>query len=693
MTVLGLIRKRGAIIVVVVGLALFAFVVGDFVPGMGGSRSLDVAKIGGKTVSLPEFSEKVEEMTRRYQQQFGHLDNQLTDMAHDQAWNTLVNETLMQQAYERLGLKVSSEELWDVITGFNPPAIIRQSFSDQQTGAFNRAGLIEFLRFKDSDPQAAAEWAMVERFVLEDILIQKYNAIVGRGLFVPDFVAQNENLENGKQVDFDFIVQSHFSINDSLINVSSKDIKDFYNKHKSRWEQQASRDIEFVVFNITPSIDDHIAAQQWIERILPAFEEAEDPFQFIHLNTIATADRRFMTAEELPLQLVELFEQPIGSMVGPYQDGESWKISRLVKSEARPDSIRMRQIVIEPSERTQIAYLMANTLADSIKTALDGGADFSTLALKYSADPNVMTNSGDIGWVHESRLQGTVMEPAFELARNEVLLAQAGQHIFVAQVTERGVGEKKVQIATLQHDIRASDRTIQMIFSQASKFAMENRSERQFDETAAAQNLVKRVASNIGENDRNLPALPSARSVIRWAFEAKRGEVSDVFSIDDMYVVAILKNARKKGNASLKDVTEQISFEVRLEKKAEIIAAQLSEAAKNAQTFSELAFSLNLPVQSAPAVTFASFSVPGAGIEPQLIGASFASAEGTISKPVNGVNGVYLFNVTQINEPDDIAIEMARERLRMTLNNRSASEPLQAIRNATKIEDMRSKFY
>jgi len=692
MTVLGFIRKRGEIIVIVIGVALFAFVIGDFIPGVG-TRNFDIAKVAGETLSWQQFEMKIEEVSNMYQQQFGQLDDPMRDMVHDQAWHLLINETIMQQSFEKIGLKVSPEELWDVITGFNPPAIIRREFSNPETGEFDRSWLMNFLRFKDTDPNSAAIWNILEKRILDDQILQKYNTLVGRGVFVPDFLAENENSEINRQFSFDFIVQSYFSVHDSLINVSNNDLRDFYRRNQNRWEQTASRDIEFVVFNVVPSAEDHAAAQAWIERVKPEFEEAENPFQFIRLNTRTPADTRFLTREQIPLQATDLFDEPVGSMVGPYQEGESWKLIRLVKSENRPDSVRVRQIVILPGEQTQSSYAEAIARADSIKTAIERGADFTRLAAQYSADPAVAINNGDIGWIHEMSVQGSMMESLFDMSRGDISAFDTGQTIFVIQVTERGREVKKVQLATLQHDILPSTRTDQIIYSQASKFAIENRTERQFDETAAAQNLFKRQVGNIGENDRQLPGLTSARPVVRWAFGAKQGAVSDVFTLDNMYVVAVLKNIRKKGVAPINDIASEINYDLRREKKGEIIASQFSEAVRNAQTFSELAFNMNLPVESASAITFSSFSVPGAGIEPQLIGAVAGTDEGVISNPVAGMNGVFLFIVTQIDEPNEVGFEFARERLKVTLYNRSTSEPMQALRNSLNIEDMRSKFY
>jgi len=703
MAVLEDIRKKGGILItIVIGLALFAFVIGDFIPGgrknRGGGRNYDVAKVAGKPLSIQSLEIKIEELTNMYKQQIGqsNIDDRLRDLIHDRAWQMFIDETIMQQQYKQIGLTVSPEELWDIITGLNPHQRIRQYFTNQQTGEFDRSGLMNWLKYKDTDPNAAYEWNILEKSLLDDRYMEKYNGLVGKGIFVPEFIAENENQEINKQVYFDYVVKNYTSVPDSAIKVSSDDLKAYYKKYKNQWEQTASRDIEYVVFNILPSDDDRTAAQEWIEKIRTEFEEAPDPVQFVRLNSRTPADTRFLTREQLPVQVVSLFDEPVGAMAGPYQEGETLKLVRLAKSENRPDSVKVRQIVIMPKQQTQASYTEAVILADSIRTAIEKGADFVSLAVKYSADPAVVTNNGDLGWIHESDIQsGSMMESLFSMKKGEVSSIESGQGaVFVIQVTESGKDVKKVQIATLQHEILPSSRTEQIIYSQASKFAIENRTEKQFNETAAAQNLNKRVATYLGENDRQIPGLSSARQIVRWVYEAKRGDVSDVFPVDNSYVVAILKNIRKKGIAPISQVVAEIDLAVRREKKATIISAQFSEAAKNAQSFSELAGNLNLPVESATAITFSSFSIPGAGIEPQLIAAAASKNEGIISQPVEGINGVYLLIVNQITDPEETGREQARERLNITYVNRSRSEEaVQALRKAANVSDWRSKFY
>ena len=696
MAVLEDIRKKGGVIIsIIIGLALFAFVLGDFIPGLG-RRNFDVAKIAGKTLNVQDFEAKIEEVTNMYKQQTGQnsVDDRMRDMIHDHAWQMFVDETIWQQTYEQIGLSVSDVELMDVITGPNPHQRIRQIFTDQQTGEFDRSRLMNFLKNKNSDQNSAHQWSMLEKSILDDRYMQKYSTLVGKGIFVPDFLAENENQEMNKKVDFDYIIQRYTAIPDSAVQVSKDDLKAYYKKHRNQWEQNASRDIEYVVFNIVPSSDDRAAAQTWIDKIKPEFKEAADPIQFVKLNSRTPVDTRFLTREQLPVQVTGLFDEHIGAMVGPYQEGEALKLVRLAKVENRPDSVKVRQIVLMPKEQTQASYAKIVTLADSIKTAVEKGADFARLALKYSADPAVATNNGDLGWLHEAQMQGDpMMETLFNMKKGEVTKLDNGQMAFVVQITDRGKEMKKVQIATLQHDINPSSRTEQILYSQASKFAIENRTEKQFTETAAAQNLYKRMGNNLGENDRQIPGLSSARQVVRWAYGAKAGQVSDVFTVDNSYVVAILKTIRKKGFAPINQVATEMDYAIRREKKAAIIADQLADVTKNTQSFSDLAINLNLPVETATGITFSAFSIPSAGIEPKLIAAVTSVGEGNSLQPVEGANGVFLFTVRQIVEPEEAGKEQARERLAITYSNRSMSESIQALRKAANVEDLRSKFY
>lgn len=701
MAVLEDIRKKGGVIVsIIIGIALFAFIIGDFLPGgrknRGGGRNFDIAKVGGKALTYPEYESKIEEMSNMYKQQTGQgtVDERTMDMLREQAWQMLINETLMQQQYDRIGLTVSPEELMDIIQGPNPSPLIRQipDFTDPQTGMFDRSRLINFLKNKNYYPEAAYQWNMLEKRLLDDRYMQKFSGLVGKGIFVPDFLAENENRELNQKVDFDYIVQNYTTIPDSAVKVTKNDLKAYYAKHKKQWEQTASRDVEYVAFAIVPSDDDRAAAQAWIDKIKPEFEQAADPMQFVRLNSRVSPDTRFMTREQLPVQIADMFDAGEGAMTGPYQEGEALKLVRLAKTENRPDSVKMRQIIIVPKEQTQASYQTAVTLSDSIKTAIEKGADFAVLATKYSADKSAESAGGS--WIHESESQaGSIMETLFNMKKGEATKMETAQGIYVIQVTERGKEVKKVQIATLQHNILPSSRTEQIIYSQASKFAIENRSEKQFDEAVAAQNLNKRVASYLGENDRQIPGLSSARQIVRWAFNAKLGEVSDVFSVDNSYVVVILKNVRKKGIAPINQVAAEINLSVHREKKAALIAANLSEQAKNAQSFSDLAGVLNFPIETASAITFSAFSIPGAGIEPQLIASATSLDEGNISQPVEGSNGVYLFTVKQITEPEEGGREQAKDRLSVTYSNRSMSESVQALHKAANIEDWRSNFY
>ncbi|MDR1667819.1 MAG: SurA N-terminal domain-containing protein [Bacteroidales bacterium] len=697
MAVLENIRKKGGIIVsVVIGISLLAFILGDFVPR--GITNYDIVTINGKSISYQAYEQNVEERTRYYQQRMGdNFDERMQDMVREETWQAMINEEISLQEYEKTGLKVSPEELFDLVQGPNPVATIRNipAFTNPQTGEFDRSALINFLKNKDSDPEASAQWYMLEKELLREHYAQKYFNLVSKGIFIPKFLVENENIEINKKMDFDYIIKQYSTIADSTIRLTRSDLKKYYDANKHQWEQNTSRDIEYVVFDIVPSDEDRAAANRWMEKIKPDFEKAEDAALFVNMNSHVPFDTKFYTREQLPVQVAELFEGTEGDMAGPYQESDVLKLVRLAKIENRPDSVKARQIILALRQQSQQDAVRLSALADSIKDAIENGADFTGLALRYSADPAVAANNGDIGWLQESTaVAGSIFAQFFDLKKGEVLKVETPQGIFIGQVTERGREVKKVQIATLQYRISPSSRTEQTLYSQASKFAMENRTGESFNAAVEDQNLNKRMAAHLGENDRQIAGLSAARPVVRWTYEAQKGDVSDVFNLPNAYVVAHLKEIRKKGHAPLEQVQAEVSLAVRKEKKAEQISASLSEAVPKAASFGDLALQLGLPVESATGITFSSFSVPGAGIEPKLIAAATSLDEGNISQPVEGANGVFLLTVKRITfSADSASLEEAKTRLSAAFVNRSMSEPIQAVNKAAEIEDMRSKFY
>lgn len=698
MAVLESIRKKGGIIVsVVIGLALVAFILGDFLGGRGGGnvRNLDIAKVSGRTLSLPDYEQKITELTNIYKRdtQQSSLDERTMDMIHEQAWQMMINEEITNEEYHQIGLTVSPEELFDLISGSNPHPVIRQNFTDPQTGEFNRSALINFLKNKDANPEQSHIWSTIEKDLLRERYAQKYQTLVSTGLYVPAFFIADENNDVNRKVSFDYAVKQYSTIPDSTVTITSADIKKYYNDHKYQWEQTASRDIDYVVFNVVPSEEDRQMANEWMDKMKLEFEHTTNDHQFLTINSDAPFDSHFLKEGQLPVQAAELYNASVGAMVGPYQEGESLKLIKLLKVENRPDSVKVNQIALTVPQ-TQEQLTRTKAVADSIKKALEGGANFATLAAKYSIMPDAKTTGGDVGWIRENEMQVRSMEEAlFNLKKGEVTIMETGQGFFIAQVSDWGKTVKKVQIATLQHDIIASTKTEQIISTQANKFAAENRTETAFNEAATTQHLVKRTASYIGENDRQIVGLPSARSVVRWAYGAKKGAVSDVMNLNDAYVIAVLKTIRKEGIAPVEQVAPEISITLRKQKKAEQIAAGFTEITKTAQSFSEAASKLQLPIANAADVSFSAFSIPGIGVENAVIATATTIGEGNISEPVEGSNGVYLLTVTQIVAAGENTLEQIKTRLTATYNNRAMSEPLQALRKAAGIKDLRSKFY
>ncbi len=696
MAVLESIRKKGGVIVaIVIGIALFAFIIGDFVPGGRRANNYDIVKVDGTTLSVHEYERRVEEVGNMYKQELGQtsLDESIMNLVYERAWQMMIEEIILEHEYEYIGLTVSSSELFDLIQGANPHSYIRQNFTNPQTGEFDRPALINFLKNKDQSAETQTMWNAVEKSLLKERYVQKFQGLVVNGLFVPDFLMENENESINKRVDFDYISRQYDFVPDSSVKITPADVKTYYNQHKEQWKQEVSRDIEYVIFNILPSEEDRQTADAWMQKMKPEFEQVADVAQFLTLNSDAPYDNRFLKEEQLLEPETSLFNAQIGTIIGPFEEGGALRMMKLVGSEMRPDSVKVRQIAL-PAPQTQQEYDQLQLLADSIKTAIEKGANFTELAFKYSADPSIAVTNGDIGWVREEVMQvGSMAVQLFNLKKNEVAVLGGTQGLFIAQVTELGKGVKKVQIATLQHDIMASTKTGQIAYAAAAKFASESRDEKSFEATATAQGINTRVASNLKENDRQIPGLTAARPIVRWAYNAKKGNVSQVFSTNDAYVIAVLKAIHKAGIPPQEQVASEINMELQKEKKAEKLMAEFSEKAKGTQSLSDLALQLRLPIESASGISFSAFSIPGVGVEPSLIAAATTASEGNISGPIKGDAGVFMITVKQIIPAGEETKEIAKNVLLSTYSNRAMSETVSSLHKAADVKDMRSKFY
>ena len=379
---------------VIVGVALLAFVVGDLFKSDGtfGSSRNKVGTIAGNDIPIQYYQAKVDENTEIYKQntQQNSIESSVYDQIQDQTWEQLIRQYVVEEEYAKAGINVTAEELYDMVQGnFIDPQVMQVPiFRDSETGQFDRNLVMQFLKNKDLDPsgQAAASWASFEKGLLQNKKDQKFLSLVGMGMYTTGLQAQKESDDKNIKYDFVYIQLRYNSVADSLVKVTDSDLKNYYNKNKDEFKQDESRDIYYVTFPIKASEDDLNSTIESVENLKNEFGSKDEGAleQFVNLESEIPFSNKYLSESELSAPIAELFSAPNGTLVGPYQEGDYVKLARKIGTAKVADSVEARHILIRPS--ADLTEEAAKEKADSILNAINKGASFAEMAEKFSAD-------------------------------------------------------------------------------------------------------------------------------------------------------------------------------------------------------------------------------------------------------------------------------------------------------------------
>ncbi len=701
MATLQKIRNRaGLLIAIIIGMSIFAFVLQDMLTGGGSSvlnSRVDLAEINGKSVSYDEYVSRLDKITEYYTLRLGQssLDEETTQSLKEQVWQDILREYTMKDEYKELGIAVSTDELMDMVQGRNPHPVIQSLFSDPQTGILDRSFLLQFIRTMNEDPTGTQKtiWLFLEDQILKDRAFTKYNNLISKGLNVTDLEAENNLQEISHSVDISYVVKRFGSVPDSMISYSNKDIENHYTNHRKEYSQEATRDIEYLVYEVLPSEEDDREAEDWINRMKGEFESVKDVVAMVNMESDSPFDDINYKDGELPETINDfMFSSQPGAVYGPYFENNAYTLARLVEINYLPDSVHARHILLQPdASRDANAVIL---LADSLKEELENGGDFDRLASLYGSDATAQTG-GDLGWFSEGDMVHPFGDSCFYGETGKIMTVQTQYGIHITQVLEKSRNVKKVKVAYLSRNVEPSSETYQNKYAEAVKFAGLNNTYEKFNTAVSQQNLTVRYANDLTENQRTITGLESPRELVRWAFDADLHEVSnEIFEFGNKYVIAVVTGIREKGIAPLEQIRPEIVLEVKKNKKAEIIMDEFTSRMKDVSGIEELAGQMNLNVEEADNINFTSVSLPAAGIEPGVIAMAGILEQGKLSPPVKGNNGVYVLVVIasreQENEPD-----LASNRARMTaaLESQANYEAYDALMEASDIKDNRSAYY
>ena len=702
------IRKRGPLIAIVVGLALFAFIVGDMVRGadsMFGKSKFNVAVINGEALTIQEYNLKVsetEEYVKLIQGQTT-LETEMSSRIRSSVWDMLVKQYVLLNTIKELGIGVHPDELSDMVMGSHIDPIVKQTIVNPNTGQFDKNYLIQVLKNMDNDPTIKQIWMYIEREVKENRIYDKYFNLIEKGLYVTTLETKNNFNERNHIVDIEFISKKYETISDSSITVTDEELKNYYEENKQKYEQEEARDIIYVTFDVIPTKEDSLIIYEQITKNIEDFKTTENIEEYINVKSdVPFQNYYYRKGELLDAGLdTTIFATDSNIVYGPYQENEYYKLAKLVDiAKQRPDSVTARHILISPQNPAVQTEERAKEIADSIKILIDNGEDFNVLLMKHTDD----SGTKDKGGKYENITELTNFVPEFKdfcFENNtgdiEVVKTQYGYHII--EILEQSKKIEKRKIVFVQLEIIPTKETYNDLYTTAAKFSGENNNEEKFLAAIDKQGLTRKDATDITQATNVIPGIETTREIVRWIFANEKGTVSPVIGSGERYVVTLLSEVREKGIAKFEQMKEYMTAEIRKDKKAEQIIADMKK--QNSDDFESLAISMKTTVMTARNVSFNAFQIVGAGYEPSILALISSLEENIPFGPVKGKNAVYMIKATSITPPfipDGYTWDNDKDKLIKSLRQRVNSGnpnfgPYKALKTLMKIEDNRAKFF
>lgn len=666
MAALGKIRKRGMILISIIGLGLFAFIAEEGFRSCEASRNdqrQQVGKVLGEKVNVQDFQKLIDEYTEviKMQQGVDNLNEMQMNQVKDMVWQTYIQTKVVEDEAKKIGLTVTDAELQNILAEGTNPMLMQTPFVNRQTGRFDVNSLKKFIADyktqQTANPQMAAQyqtlykyWTFIERTLRQQILAQKYQSLLAGCILSNPVEAKLSYKEENEESSIQLATFAYSTIDDSKIKVQDADLKAKYDELKERFKQNVeSRDIKYVTVRVEPSPADRAELQQTFKKYTTDLAAASEPANIVRKSTSLVNYLGIPVAKTAyPNDIADkLDSMAVGQTYGPFETkmDNSMNVVKLISKQLLPDSVQYRQIQVigkTPAE--------AQKRADSIYTALNAGAAFETIAKKYG-------QSGEKVWMTTAQYQNapsldadtkTYIGMLNNSGVNELKNIKIGQGNLIVQVVDRRAMINKYTAAVIKKTIDFSKDTYSKAYNKFSSFVSANQTPESIQKNAKSSGYTVQDAKDITTSTHTLVGINATREAMKWLFDAKEGEISPMYECgnNDQLLLVVLDKIHPKGYRSYDDpqVKEFLKAEVLRDKKAE----QLMAKAKDVKNIAA-AQAKGAKVDAVNQITFAApvFVMSVGASEPALSGAVAATAKGKFSsRPVKGNAGVYVFEVT-----------------------------------------------
>ena len=614
MAVLETIRvKFGIVITVLIAVALLSFIIDPTtLQSVSSSMSskYDVGKIDGKSVSYTDFQAEVDRFTTINEITTGSsVQNEEQQIAvRNAAWQALVDQYLVLKNAKKAGFNVGKEEMVAILSGeIDSPVFTQNPTFYDENGVFSKERVLEFKSYVDTDETGRLKmfWDYLQNTAMTQEYYEKYMSLFTQSNIVNPLMLAEQIAENNNTFNVEFVMLPYGYAKDSTIVVSDKEIRDYYNAHKKFYKQQASRDIEYVVFEVVPSADDVAAANKALIDVYDEFASTDNMKSFLLANSDRQYDAHWYKEGEL---------NSVAKVVNDYAFGKDKGVSEVLSNDNTFYAVRVMEEAVVPEE-IQVKFAPAN-----------------------SENVDSLLNAAEPQWIPQT--------PGYE----DVMTAKKGSKVtingLVFQVLDTKDAVARKRVAILEKNAVAGKETVNEYYSKANTFATKTAGKYEnFKKTAEEEGVYAHPVNKMLESADRLGSVEDTKEVTRWAFEAKKGQASNIITVNNNYFIsAALKGIHEEGYTPVEEVASQISNRLYNEKRAEKKAAEVAEKIAGLEDMAAIAEALGTTVSTKEGVAFSSLT--SQGLDPKFIGAASVAEDGKICGPVAGNIGVYVYKVT-----------------------------------------------
>jgi peptidyl-prolyl cis-trans isomerase D len=694
-------EKMGKAVVFAVGFAILSFVAADLLGPQSvlfGQGKQLVGEIKGEKISYPEFIAEIEKLRTIF-----FINNQKTpgpddaEQLRQQAWNNFLLEIGFGSEYDKLGILVTDDEMVDMVQGVNIHPAVINAFTDPNTGVFDRSRLVSYLQNLESlEPLYQRQWADFEKSLKPERNLAKLVALMSKTVYSTKRDIEREHIKANAKVNASYLYIPYFAIADSTIEVTKEDLKEVLEDRREEFKLSDNIFFDYVSFPVVPSADDSAYYREEMADILSEFEEIEDDSSYIKLNSDDALLPTFYSPESIPVSIADtLGSMEVGQCLGPFEEAGGIKIYKLIArgSDTAGQFVQASHVLIKTDERSEVE---ARKIAQPILRQALNGADFASLAQQYSEGPSG-PNGGELGWFGRGRMVAEFEAAAFSMEEPgvypELVKTQFGYHIIMVSQAK---SDANYLIGSITRTISPSDETMDEVFRKADFFAGTSKSPEEFETKAAESGLTILKARNIGKNDQFINGISNIRQVIRWGFaDAEPGDVSQVFELDDQFLVALLTMRQEEGYAEVSDVEERLKPFALKKLKAKELRARLEQLPEQESLEEAVkAFGDEAKFYTISGTLFNANSLTGIGFDPAAVGTLFGLLQGNQSEILEGENGIMIMRLDLL-EPAQLEGDLSPLGIQFKSNyeNQASVGVSEAIREDAEIVDLRYKFF